>query len=386
MTDQMTIRPETISVDYVGTTSTRSPKITLQVCGRIELAFGRNREWKIRNTIERLPPGIQRQVMSDMYRHLFLANYTTCDGKRCKDEAALRTLADEYEDNHTLPEFQPTSDGTTAPGMIVLNVLKHPGDPNYCVLGGILVSCLEQKLWDRPAVEERYMLALPGQPNLSEPAHDAAAPRVPVRLSGPDHEAQSKLVERADWATLRQVCNALLAGDIDTATASVANLEREGADRRYAKGRSLNELERTRVFVRDGFIDRYSGDRLVFPPVFPLISHYLPDAFPYHPNWASGKCHACTWNLSATVDHYVPLSFGGTNEIDNLYTTSMKRNLMKSKRAFEEMQWDILPPGDRTWDGLAGVFVAAVGRDRLLLRLPGFQKWYSAAMQLIVAA
>jgi hypothetical protein len=39
-----------------------------------------------------------------------------------------------------------------------------------------------------------------------------------------------------------------------------------------------------RVSCRGGFIDRYRGTRLVFPPVLRMLSLYLPDAFPYHPN------------------------------------------------------------------------------------------------------
>jgi hypothetical protein len=40
----------------------------------------------------------------------------------------------------------------------------------------------------------------------------------------------------------------------------------------------------TRVFARDGFVDRYRGGRLVFPGALRLLSHYLPAEFPYHKN------------------------------------------------------------------------------------------------------
>jgi hypothetical protein len=49
--------------------------------------------------------------------------------------------------------------------------------------------------------------------------------------------------------------------------------------------RQYGPLESTRVFIRDGFIDRYTGERLVFPPVLRVISVSLPADFPFHPNW-----------------------------------------------------------------------------------------------------
>ena len=49
--------------------------------------------------------------------------------------------------------------------------------------------------------------------------------------------------------------------------------------------RSYGPLDSTRVFRRDGFVDRYTGERLVFPPVLRLLSVLLPDEFPLHPNW-----------------------------------------------------------------------------------------------------
>jgi len=189
-----------------------------------------------------------------------------------------------------------------------------------------------------------------------------------------------------NWDTLRQVCNSLLNGDKDTARAWVARLELPEAKQLDTKKGTLGEFAKTKVFVRDGFIDRYSGDRLVFPPVFPLIGHYLPEVFPYHSNWAFDRCHPCIWNLSATVDHYISRSLGGTDEMDNLYTTSMRRNQMKYKHAFEDLQWDIVPPGDGTWDGLARSFVVAIDRDPPLLGLPRFKKWYTAATRLVLAA
>ena len=40
--------------------------------------------------------------------------------------------------------------------------------------------------------------------------------------------------------------------------------------------RRYGPVESTRVFVRDGFLDRYTGERLVFPPVLRVLSEMLP--------------------------------------------------------------------------------------------------------------
>lgn len=91
----------------------------------------------------------------------------------------------------------------------------------------------------------------------------------------------------------------------------------------------------TRDFVRDGFIDRYSGERLLFPPVLRVLSSVLPEAFPYHPNRKTDVTHPAYWEIAATVDHLVPVTRGGIDEQSNLITTSMAHN-------FAKMNWTLL--------------------------------------------
>jgi hypothetical protein len=49
-------------------------------------------------------------------------------------------------------------------------------------------------------------------------------------------------------------------------------------------GRRYSVRQAHNVFVRDGFVDRYSGARLVFPATLRLISKRLPEQFPFHRN------------------------------------------------------------------------------------------------------
>jgi hypothetical protein len=117
--------------------------------------------------------------------------------------------------------------------------------------------------------------------------------------------------------------------------------------------RQYGPFESTRVFVRDGFTDRYTGDRLKFPPVLRLISAELPLEFPYHPNWKTDVTHPAFWEIGATVDHLVPVTRGGADDDSNWVTTSMARNSAKMNWTLAELGWSLQAPGDfKEWDGL----------------------------------
>ena len=49
-----------------------------------------------------------------------------------------------------------------------------------------------------------------------------------------------------------------------------------------AQGRKYTDKEKMEQFVRDGFIDRYSGQKLVNPGLLKVLSHYMPETVPYH--------------------------------------------------------------------------------------------------------
>ena len=53
---------------------------------------------------------------------------------------------------------------------------------------------------------------------------------------------------------------------------------------RLPVGRAYDAATSTRVFVRDGFIDRYSGERLVFPGVLRLLSRLRRASWHIDPN------------------------------------------------------------------------------------------------------
>lgn len=144
--------------------------------------------------------------------------------------------------------------------------------------------------------------------------------------------------------------------------------------------RRYGAVESTRVFVRHGFIDRYSGERLIFPPVFRVLSIVLMSEFPYHPNWKTDVTHPAYWQIGATIDHLVPVTRGGVDEETNWVTTSMAHNSAKMNWTVEELGWKLHPPGDmRSWDGLIRWFLEYTETHPESLANASVRQWHKAA-------
>jgi hypothetical protein len=144
-------------------------------------------------------------------------------------------------------------------------------------------------------------------------------------------------------------------------------------------GRNYTRTEALRIFLRDGFVDRYSGLRLVFPGTLRILSVRMPQAFPYHKNGKTDQCHFAFWELFPTIDHVDPVSRGGKDDETNWVTTSMAKNAAKANFTMEEIDWKLLPRGDvKQWDGQIHWFKSEVLRDPALLNLPYIKSWNSA--------
>jgi hypothetical protein len=83
--------------------------------------------------------------------------------------------------------------------------------------------------------------------------------------------------------TIVDVCAALAAGDRQHAIDLLQ--ERYPFAPAAVLSHKASKVQSTRVFLRDGFIDRYTGDRLIFPPALRLLAIDLPTEFPWHTNW-----------------------------------------------------------------------------------------------------
>jgi len=146
------------------------------------------------------------------------------------------------------------------------------------------------------------------------------------------------------------------------------------AGRRYLVRRMLS------VFVRDGFIDCYSGARLVCPAALRLISKRLPEQFPFQLNWRMDACHIGFWELAATIDHVVPVARGGADDPSNSVTTSMLRNSAKANFTLDELGWKRHAPGGmKAWDGLLGWFIDQANADPAIRDDRYLVAWCTAA-------
>lgn len=186
-------------------------------------------------------------------------------------------------------------------------------------------------------------------------------------------------------AAIAEVCRALSERG---AEAAVEVLRREYAfkpdpitTRRYGP------VESTRVFVRDGFVDRYTGTRVVFPPVLRVLSVALPAEFPYHPNWKTDMTHPAYWEVGATIDHLVPVTRGGRDDDANWITASMASNSAKMNWSLEELGWTLHPPGDfQAWDGLIRWFLDYGTTHPEVLTNGSVRQWHRAAKLAVGAA
>lgn len=146
--------------------------------------------------------------------------------------------------------------------------------------------------------------------------------------------------------------------------------------------RRYTVCEKMRLFCRDGFIDRYSGDKLVNPGILKILSYYCPKEFPYHPHWKTSETHIAYWELTPTIDHVIPVALGGIDDASNWVTTSMLHNQIKSVWTLEQLNWSLRERGDiREWDGLTQTFMKLVANDKNLLNDAYIKRWFEASAQ-----
>lgn len=145
--------------------------------------------------------------------------------------------------------------------------------------------------------------------------------------------------------------------------------------------RKYTETQALRVFVRDGFVDRYSGDLLLFPPVLRVLTALLPDVFPFHRNWKMEETHQAYWEFFPTLDHVVPVACGGLDNEDNLVSTSMRWNSAKANSTMDELGWSLQPAGDiKLWDGLLAWCMEFLACNEKLLKDNYIRRWHRAAL------
>lgn len=146
--------------------------------------------------------------------------------------------------------------------------------------------------------------------------------------------------------------------------------------------RTYTMTQKMNQFMKDGFIDRYTGNKLLNPGILKVISYYFPDEFPYQSHWKMTETHSAYWELVPTIDHIYPIAKGGIDDEKNWVTTSMKNNSIKSNYTIDEIHWKLYPKGDiSAWDGLTGLFLELVNKDNELLKDSYIKSWYKVSQK-----
>lgn len=174
---------------------------------------------------------------------------------------------------------------------------------------------------------------------------------------------------------LKSICQLLLESKTEDARALLQN--KYPHKHIELDKRSYSLKEKMEQFLRDGFIDRYTGEKLVNPGILKVITNYFPDEFPYDPHWKMTKTHGAYWDLIPTIDHIVPIAQGGIDAPSNWATTSMKNNSIKSNYSLDEIHWKLYPKGNLSeWDGLTNLFLSLVESNMDLQKDSYIRSWY----------
>lgn len=179
---------------------------------------------------------------------------------------------------------------------------------------------------------------------------------------------------------IQEVCSAISRNAIGEAKAVLT--QKYAFSVSVSNERRYSDCQKIRVFLRDGFVDRYSGQKLVFPGVLRLLSSLMPEEFPFHKNWKMSQCHIAYWHLFPTIDHVVPIARGGKDDESNWVCTSQLKNSAKSNWLLEELGWELHEAGrSEEWDGLLSWFMEYVAGNPRALDDSYLLSWYRAAKQ-----
>ena len=107
----------------------------------------------------------------------------------------------------------------------------------------------------------------------------------------------------------------------------------------------------------------------------------MSEEFLYYLHWQMHVCHNAYWEFVPTVDHILPIAFGGLDTEENWATTSMLHNAVKSKWKLEQLNWTLCDPVDfKEYDGLTSLFIQLIKKDKELLKDGYIRSWYNLSM------
>lgn len=205
-------------------------------------------------------------------------------------------------------------------------------------------------------------------------------------LAGKSEEARTIIQEQYPFIPMKSLefpeMPAIVSGESKETSSPFIQTVRSSSIKK--DDRKYTEVQQMEQFFKDGFIDRYFGTKLINSGLLRLISEKLPEEFPYHPHWKMEECHIAYWYYQPTMDHIIPISLGGKNQLSNWITTSMKWNMVKNNYRLEQLNWQLYPEGNiQEWDGLSTLFVEIVEKDPKLKRVKRINDWYKATKMVL---
>jgi len=79
--------------------------------------------------------------------------------------------------------------------------------------------------------------------------------------------------------------------------------------------------------------------------------HTFPGAA-YHKNWKASESDVASWRDCTSVDHVLPRTRHGGDEVTNLVAACWPCNLSKGNLTLDELGREKLPIAESEWDGL----------------------------------
>ena len=180
---------------------------------------------------------------------------------------------------------------------------------------------------------------------------------------------------------IRQACELIL--DENHIKKAQTLISRQYGHKPRERGtRNMGYTDKLKIFLRDGFIDRYTGKRLLFPSVLRILSIKLGQyVFPFHPNWKMSESHIAYWEYMPTCDHVMPRARGGGKGEKNMVTTSQQMNSAKSNSLIGEIGFELFDKGSLDdWDGMLSWYLQYRANHEDVIRNTSYLKRWNGAL------
>ena len=181
---------------------------------------------------------------------------------------------------------------------------------------------------------------------------------------------------------IENVCELILDKNIEKAKEKIENNYKHN----YIKydTRTMSNYEILKIYLNDGFIDRYTGKKLLFPNVLRIISIELGKSFPFQKNWKMADCHIAFWEYFPTYDHIIPIARGGKDVSENIVTTSMIMNSAKSNFLLEEIGFKLFNKGNlENWNGMLSWYLQYIKNNENILSDKYLLNWHNSLLKCI---